>query len=168
MFVSSYHEAFRNAFAEVATEDAADRFEADLKKIADQVCERVVDRIGDDIRDRFLASMSDAICGKAAEVATHMLEAALSGDDAEIKNLFGFYTRSEGDLKHLALFGYKPTRWTLIEALMERRPDVFNDERIHHLNETVLALRDENKRLHKRAHWWQAKAEGRDTQGFPE
>ena len=150
VYIGSYHEAFRAAFKEVyPTYEAAERFEADIKKIADEVIARIVERIEDDIRGRFLENMRDAVCAKAAEVAAQMIESALTGDQNEIRRIFGFYEHRPGDEKHLALWGHKPTAWGLINAIVAANPAVFQTEALRQRDETILALEDERKKLIK-------------------
>lgn len=167
MLVSMYEDAFRKAFSETLSELEPEPFEATVKKIVDRLAEDVVDRVHDDVRDRLISAIGDSICAKAAEVATRMLEDALTGDEQQLRNLFGFYTHKEGELAWRAFSTPKLQRWGLIEALIERRPDLFVSERIDELNEHVIYLNRERARLQKQCSWWRDKAEGREPGAYP-
>lgn len=169
MFVSSYQDAFQDAFKETLAEIDVEPFESSVKKIVSRLAEDVVDRVHDDVRDRLITSIEDSISAKAAEVATRMIEHALCGDEAEIRNLMGFYSYPAGSRKHMANSPYYIAGWKLLMALMDKRPDIFVDERIAMLNELLAAEKDKSAREMRRAHWWQAQAEGRepDPQNLP-
>lgn len=135
VYVGSFEKAFRDAFSETLAELEAEPFEDQVKKIADKLGEVVLDRVHDDIRDRLISSVGDSICEKASEVAARMLENALAGDDRTLRKLFGFYTYPTA--YQFSAWGTRPQRWSLIEALMARSPEFFQNERIGQLEGEV-------------------------------
>jgi hypothetical protein len=167
-YVSMYEREFREAFSHSLDALDTEPFEQSVKKIVERIADDVVYRVHDDVRDRLISSIGDSICAKAAEVATRMLESALAGDEKEIKQLFGFYDYREGGMAHMAFhFSPKPQRWQLIEALMERGPDVFIDERIGQLGENIVARDREIERLRKTVDFYRALSEGREPGEHP-
>jgi hypothetical protein len=167
MYVGTYESEFRKAFTDTLDNLEAEPFEASVKKIVDRLAEDVVDRVHDDVRDRLISAISDSICAKAAEVATRMLESALAGDDNELRNIFGFYQHPAGSLAHHATFAPRLQRWQLIDALVERRPDFFIDERLDELNEKLISAQRQATNLQKQVNWWRDKAEGREPGSYP-
>lgn len=132
MYASSYEPEFCKAFRDSLDALDVEPFEDAVKKMADRVSEAVVDRVHDDVRDRLISSINDSICQHAGEVAMRYLEEALAGDDKQIRNLLGLYDHQTA--YQFTRWSPRPTRWLLIEAMMERRPDLFVDERIRLLN----------------------------------
>lgn len=158
MYVGSYDEAFRTAFANALEDIQKDPFEDTVKNLVNRIGEDVLDRVRDQISDTMISDVGDKICAKAAEVATRMLEEALAGDDDQLRNLFGFYSHQQR-----YDFYYHSQRWVLIEALMARRPDFFVDERLAQLEGKIEALQKQNASLQERlakAHQETAEARG--------
>ena len=76
-----------------------------------------------------------------------MLANALAGDDDTIKTLFGF---NDWYLKHIGHFDNIPTQWKLIDAIVDRRPDVFFDERLKQRDAEIASLQSTVIRLKMR------------------
>ena len=142
-FVSSYDEVFVNAFDKGIKE-----MPTDLSKLVttmlDKFHEEVLSSLLNSIVDDMKGNLDREIMDYAAKVASSMLANALAGDSKEIRNLFGF---NEWYMKYLYA-GSRPTQWALIDAIVERRPDIIVDERIRQrdaeiaeLNRTVGQLR---------------------------
>ena len=68
---------------------------------------------------------------------------ALAGDDQTIRNLFGF---SDWYMKNLYM-GKLPTQWGLIDAIAERKPEIFRDERIAQQQAQIKQLTQELNRV---------------------
>lgn len=151
--VSSYEEVFRDAF-DKAFGELPEQYPDLVKQVCDKIYEAVVERVRDDVRDYLAENIKDDLCRKAAEMAESMLMNALAGDDKEIRNLFGF---SDWYMRHLYL-GQLPTQWALIDAITDRRPDIFLDERIKQREAEILNLKNENQRIRQLAEHWQNKA----------
>lgn len=147
MYVSSYDETIRAAFDKALDEFTPDDKIKLVKKLADDVCVEVVDRVRDYIDDHLYPNIKEAVCSKAAEVAESMLRSALAGDDQAIRNLFGF---NDWYMKH-AYVGRLPTQWALIEAIAERNPELIASERIAQLTRENEILSREVDRLSKEA-----------------
>lgn len=149
-FVNSYEKIFRDAFDRGLEAIRPEDKEALVKKLVDEICEATVDRVRSAIDEDLLANVRDNLCREAARVAESMLMTALAGDDAALRNLFGF----DDWYMKTPYVGQLPTQWKLIEALIERRPDLFVDERIAQRDAEVEALRRDNERLEKQVAWY--------------
>lgn len=143
MHVSSYEETIRAAFDKALDEFTPDDKNKLVKNLADTVCADVVDRVRDYIDDHLYQNIKGAVCQKAAEVAESMLRNALAGDDKTIRNLFGF---NDWYMKH-AYVGRLPTQWALIDAIIERKPELFAEERAAQQARHIEVLTAENDRL---------------------
>jgi hypothetical protein len=123
--VSSYDDVFKNAYDKGVKEMPAELPEL-VKKIVDNFHEDVLTRLHYYIVDEMKPNIDRDICDHAAKVAESMISNALAGDDATIRNLFGF---NEWYMTHLYA-GKLPTQWALIDAIAKRNPDLFVNEKI--------------------------------------
>lgn len=126
MYVSSYE----NKLREVIDNQIKDleQPECDLvKKLCDTMHERIVQRMHDDMKDYFMSNLRDDICHEAARLAEMHIQTALTGDEKEIKNMFGF---NDFYKEKPVYYGSHPYQWDLIDAISARNPGVFVNEKI--------------------------------------
>lgn len=148
-YVSPYADEIREALGkgfDAAFEAMPDRA-ALVKKLVDDVYDDVVSRVHTAIDEYLGENLRDALCGQAAKIAESMLMNALAGDDKELRNLFGF---SDYYMKHAWAFAKLPSQWALVDALVQRHPALFVDERIAQRDTEIVLMRNENRRLHQR------------------
>jgi hypothetical protein len=141
-YVSIYEDAFLEAFGrgmEELPQNSADL----VKGIVDKIHEAVLTPIMDYVVNKMATEAADALREEAAKVAQSMLMDALAGDDFAIQRLFGF----DGSQRRHAYLGALPTQWALIDAIAERRPDVFLDERLKQRDREIADLKERGKIL---------------------
>jgi hypothetical protein len=136
---SIYDDMFIEAFGRGVEELPEDKTQL-VKDIVEKIHEQVIDRIEGYIRDEMASKAADELRDAAAKMAESMLSNALAGDDETIRNLFGF---NEWYMSHLYI-GPLPTQWALIDAIAERRPDIFANERIKQRDAEIVEL---NRRI---------------------
>lgn len=142
MHVSSYEDAFRDGLKEALAELPDDHKQM-INKITDTICEAIQENVRHNTETYLAKSIKDDIASRAAKVAESMLMNALAGDDKTIRNLLGF---NDWYMKNLYM-GKLPTQWALIEAIVERRPDLFNDERFNQKDAEIAHWKREAVRL---------------------
>lgn len=143
-FVSAYTEEIRKAFENIVkNEDFVDQ-EKIVKNLVDNILENVTDRVHDYVSEELINNIKDAVCSKAAEVAEHMLRDALAGNDKQLRNLFGF---NEWYMKHAYAGGLLPRQWELLDAIVERNPQFFVDERLAQKDKEITLLKDQYNRM---------------------
>lgn len=141
-YVSSYDETFMKAFSG-AIDQMPTEHESAIKKIHNEILNEVIEKLEYYVQYDMKSNLDGAIRQEAAKVAESMLMNALAGDDKQIRNLMGF---NDWYMKHLYV-GERPTQWKLMEALMERRPDIFVNEQIAQQQREIEHLKAEVKRL---------------------
>lgn len=148
-YVSPYADEIRETLGkgfDAAMEAQPDRAPL-VKKLVDTIYEEVVTQLHDSI-DLYLGeNLRDALCGQAAKIAESMLMNALAGDNAELRNLFGFH---DWYMKHARNFDRLPSQWALVDALVQRNPALFVDERIAQRDSEIAMLKAANLRLNER------------------
>lgn len=139
-YVNSWDEKFRKSMhraCENAIENSPETTEL-VKKLAGDVIEATADRVRDYIENELWTNLEDMLCARAARVAESMLNNALAGDSAELRNLFGF---NEWYMKHPYHYAdRKPTQWALIDALAARHKDLIVDERVKQREAEIAEL----------------------------
>lgn len=140
-YVNSYNKAFLKAFSYGLTR-MPDTTKL-KKEIVDNVFQDIVHQVEGYISDQMAMNLDDMIREKAREVAESMLMNAIAGDDKDIKNLFGF---DDWYMKH-SYIGSMPTQWKLIDALMERKPELFTNEKIAQQKSQIDLLEKELARV---------------------
>ena len=155
-YVSSYEEVFLNAFGR-GVEQMPEEFPKVIKEITDKVMDAVINNLENYIQEDMKRNLNDQIRHEAKIVAESMLANALAGDDTTIRNLFGF---NDWYMKHSYISADKPTQWNLIVAMMEKRPDIFVNERIHQQDKQIEILNNEIKRLREHVEFQRRKLEG--------
>ena len=140
-FVSGYEQAFLDAFGR-GVEELPEDHAALVKTIVDKIHEEVSDRIMHHVREEMAGAAADHLRDVAASMCSSMLGNALAGDKKQIRDLFGF---SEWYLKH-GYIGSYPTEWKLIDAIVDRRPDIFIDERLAQRDREIADLKHDLKR----------------------
>ena len=123
--VSRYEDKFKEGLEEAISELPTDYAEM-IDKITDTICDAVQEKVRYRTAKYLAECVKDDILSKAQDVAESMLMNAIAGDDATIRNLFGF---NDWYMKRLYM-AELPTQWALIDAIAERKPDIFRDERI--------------------------------------
>jgi hypothetical protein len=146
-FVSGYEQAFLDAFGR-GIEELPEEHAALVKAIVDKIHEEVSDRIMQHVNEEMASAAADHLRDVAAKMCSSMLGNALAGDDKQIRNLFGF---NDWYLKH-GYLGDHPTEWKLIDAIVERRPDIFLDERLAQRDREIADLRRDLQRARDRIH----------------
>ncbi|MDY3551461.1 hypothetical protein R5W24_000537 [Gemmata sp. JC717] len=146
VYVSSYEEALRDGLAEALSSLPDDHKEM-IDEITDMICEKVQEQVRYNTEAYLAESIKDDITTRAAKVAESMLMNALAGDDRTIRNLFGF---NDWYMKSL-YSGRLPTEWALIDAIIERKPELFLDERLKQNAALIKQLQAECARL--RNYW---------------
>ena len=141
-YVSSYEETLREGLAD-AIAKLPDEHKDMIDKITDAICEAIQEKVRYNTEEYLAEAIKEDITQRASKVAESMLMNALAGDDATIRNLFGF---SDWYMRNLYL-GSLPTQWKLIDAIVERKPDVFSDEKIKQQAAEIASLRHEVARL---------------------
>ncbi len=144
VYVSSYEDDLREGLAE-AISKLPDEHKEMINKITDTICEAIQENVRYNTEAYLAESIKDDICSRAAKVAESMIMNALAGDEKEIKNLFGF---NDWYMKNLYT-GELPREWALIEAIVERKPDLFNDERFKQKDAEIANWKREAARLKK-------------------
>lgn len=142
VYVNSYEEIFKDGL-ENALKKLPDEYLELINKITDTIFEKCQEKIRYETETYLAESIKDDIINRAAKVAESMLMNALAGDEKEIRNLFGFH---DWYMKH-AYIGNLPREWKLIEKIIEKRPDIFIDEKIKQLETQVEILKKECFRL---------------------
>lgn len=145
-YVSSYDQVFREAFASGLDHMPLEHQGEAIKKIYDAITEAVLDRLENYIAGDMKSNLDDELCRTAAKVAESMLMSAIAGEDKQIKNLFGF---NDFYMKN-PYMGQLPTQWKLLDSIIERRPDLFIDEKLSQQAVEIDALRSQIKRLEGR------------------
>lgn len=143
--VSSYDEKFMEAFGRGALTIPENKAKI-IKDMVEKIHEDVISQIEYYVIDELKMNVNGAIRQEASEVARSMLMNALAGDDKEIRNLFGF---NEWYMKHVWNFDRLPTQWALIDALIDRRPELFVDERIKQREAEIEGLQAKLKRANE-------------------
>jgi hypothetical protein len=141
-YVNSYTESIQRAFEELDEENFIDQ-EKIVKSIVDKILEEVTDRVHCFISDYVISNLKDSFCAKAAEVAEHMLRDAIAGNDKQIRNLFDF---NEWYMKH-RYHGSQPKQWDLINAIVEKNPQIFIDERFTQKDKEIELWKDSYNRM---------------------
>lgn len=144
-YVSSYDEVFRKAFAG-AIEQMPEDHEAAIKDIYGKISDAVLEQLENYVQNDMKSNLDGAICHAAKDVAESMLRSALAGDDAQIRNLFGF---NDWYMKH-AYRGSLPTQWKLIDAIVERKPELFVNEKLAQQAAEIKELQAQAERLCER------------------
>jgi hypothetical protein len=142
MHVSSYEEVLREGLDKALSELPEDHKQM-INKITDTICEAIQESVRYNTEAYLAEAIKDDIASRAAKVAESMLMNAISGDDKTIRNLFGF---NDWYMKNLYM-GKLPREWALIEAIVERKPDLFNDERFKQKDAQIANLQREVARL---------------------
>ena len=112
-------------------------------KITDTICDAIQENVRYNTEEYLAESIKDDITNRAAKVAESMLMNALAGDDSTIRNLFGF---SDWYMRNL-YSGRLPTQWALIDAIADRKPELFSDEKIKQQAAEIANLQREVARL---------------------
>ena len=147
-YVSSYDQAFMDAF-DKGIKEMPDTLQNMVKTMLDKFHDEILGNLQYYIQDEMKSNLDGEIRGHAAKVAESMLANALAGDDREIRNLFGF---NDWYMKHLYI-GSKPTQWALIDALVERRPDIFVNERIAQRDAEIMQLNQQVSNLQRQLNY---------------
>ncbi len=154
-FVNMYTDSVRQAFSKVLENEEFANQEKIVSSLVDKILVDVMDRLHYFITEDMINNIGDTISAKAATVAEHMLRDALAGDDKELRNLFGF---NDWYMKHAFSTSPLPKQWALIDAIAERHPQFFVDERILQRDKEIALLKDnvqkltkENQRLFEKA-----------------
>ena len=142
VYVSSYEDDLREGLAE-AISKLPDEHKEMINKITDTICEAIQEKVRYNTEEYLAESIKDDICHRASKVAESMIMSALAGDDKEIKNLFGF---NDWYMKNLYM-GKLPREWALIDAIAERKPEIFHDEKIKQQEAQIVELQREVARL---------------------
>lgn len=103
--VSPYDEQIRAGLDQALAELPQD-YQKLIDTITDSICEAVQEKVRASTTDYLAESIKDDISRKAASVAESMLMNALAGNDAAIRNLFGF---NDWYMRNLYL-GDRPTQ----------------------------------------------------------
>lgn len=126
MYISSYEAKLRE-LVDREIKDLEDPESDLIKKLCDTMHERIVQRMHDEMKDYFISNLRDDLCREASRMAEERIEAVLSGDDDEIKNLFGFHRH----YKDRPVYdGRHPHQWDLIDSITARNPGLFINEKI--------------------------------------
>jgi hypothetical protein len=155
-YVSSYDDVFTKAFTG-AIENVPWGQAVLVKDIVDQIQEQVVSSIENYVLDDMKRNLDDQIRGAASEVARSMVMNALAGDDETIRNLFGF---TGWYMKHAWPYSAMPTQWKLIDALVDRRPEIFLDERLAQRDREITQLKERVAQIGKTADHYRRLYEG--------
>lgn len=142
MYVSSYEESLRDGLDKALSQLPEDHKKM-IDKITDTICEAIQENVRYNTETYLAESIKDDITSRAAKVAESMLMNAIAGDDKEIKNLFGF---NDWYMKNLYM-GKLPREWSLIEAIVERKPEIFIDERFKQKDAQIANLQREVAQL---------------------
>lgn len=144
-YVSSYDQIFLDAFKGAINTVPEDQAKL-VKEIVTKIHDSVIDSIFYYVSDEMKSNLDAAIRDKAAEVAKSMLMHALAGDDKQLRNLFGF---NDWYMKHRNRWNDIPEQWRLIDALVERKPELFVSEKIAQQETDIAVLQRDNERLRK-------------------
>jgi len=140
VYVSRFEEAL-----DVALVELPEKHTDMINNITDTICGAIQERVRECTVDYLADSIKEDISERAAKVAESMLMNALAGDDQTIRNLFDFNSYY---MKNLYL-GSLPTQWALIDAIAERNPKLFSDERIKQQAAQIVELRNSCDYLEK-------------------
>lgn len=146
MHVSSYEDEFRESLDKALSELPEDHKKM-INKVTGTICEAIQEQVRYNTENYLAEAIKDDIAQRAAKVAESMLMNALAGDDHTLRNLFGF---SDWYMKNLYL-GKLPTQWALIEAIVAKNPQLFNDERFKQKDAEIAHWKAETFRL--KAYW---------------
>lgn len=149
MHVSSYETTIRAAFDEALGALPEDKAKL-IKGVTDKIGDEIIESLRESVDDYLFRAIKDDMCRIASEIAESMLRHAMAGDEQTIRNLFGF---TEYYMRH-AYVGRLPTQWALLDAIVERKPDLFRDEKlaqqarqIELLNTEIAQHKEANQRL---------------------